>query len=109
MTGIHSDMKPANLLMEGVFLCLVIALRSGFRGQTGILSVVFCFGRQPCRSRSLCNSGANRNTTFGAFGEGKLKKFLFLLVESRTGEILLLIFITDVDAGPVAREVNLLL
>lgn len=79
-------MKPANLLMEGVFLCLVIALRSGFRGQTGILSVVFCFGRQPCRSRSRCNSGANRNTTFGAFGEGKLKSFYFYLLNPALGK-----------------------
>ena len=35
----------------------------GFEVKLGFLQLFFCFGQQPCRSRSLCNSGANRNTT----------------------------------------------
>lgn len=56
------------LIQPGVCLCLCVALRSGFLGQTGIPTVVFYFGQQP-RKSCVSNSDADCNTAGKSQGE----------------------------------------
>lgn len=64
-TGILSTRSEQNLLRINTTGCLSLPLRrsvvGGFLGQTGIPTVVFCFGQQP-RKSCVSNSDADCNT-----------------------------------------------